>query len=70
MDEKGMGMKMGMKCACPHHKVVPLMIVLFGLTFLLRALGTITPDTAGVVWPILVIVAGFMKFSKGACKCC
>jgi hypothetical protein len=68
MGEKGMGK--GMKCGCPHHKVVPLMVVLFGLTFLLRAMGTITPETAGMIWPIVVIIAGGTKLFSNSCKCC
>ncbi len=62
----------GMKnmCACPHHRVLPVLVILFGLTFLLQAWNVVTPAFAMTVWPILVIVAGFMKLTKNMCKCC
>lgn len=61
---------MGPKCPCPHHKVVPGLVVLFGLLFLLHAYGTFSNQFVMVAWPVLVIVAGLMKMSTGMCKCC
>ncbi len=58
----------GKSCGCGHHKMMPTLIVLFGLVFLLQALGVLTDGFVGIVWPILVLVAGFMKM--GMCKCC
>jgi len=57
---------------CHHHKVMPILVILFGLTFLLGTWGTLSPDTVNIVWPILVIVAGLMKLAEksGMCKCC
>ena len=69
MDNMKEGMH-GNVCKCPHHKVVPLMIVLFGLTFFLSALGTITGETRNIIWPIVVIIAGGTKLFEGSCKCC
>lgn len=59
-------------CACPHHKVMPILVILFGLTFLLGALGVFTADFVGTVWPVIVIAAGLMKWMEksGMCKCC
>ncbi|MDO8486117.1 MAG: hypothetical protein Q7S77_00220 [Candidatus Staskawiczbacteria bacterium] len=59
-------------CKCPHHKVVPVLIILFGLTFLLEALGVLTAGFAGIVWPIIIIAGGLMKWmtKSGMCKCC
>ena len=59
-------------CQCHHHKVMPVLVVLFGLTFLLGTWGTLSSDTVNIVWPILVIAAGLMKLSSksGMCKCC
>jgi len=59
-------------CHCPHHKVMPVLVILFGLTFLLKALGVVTYDFAMITWPILVILAGLQKFAtkSGMCKCC
>ncbi len=62
------GMSGGM-CSCPHHKMVPLFIVLIGLIFLLEAMGTVTMAFANMAWPILVILIGLMKMTRGMCKC-
>lgn len=61
-------MKMGMKCGCPHHKVMPILVVLFGLDFLLLATGTLSAMFVSVSWPILVIIAGCLKLFR--CGCC
>jgi hypothetical protein len=70
--QNGKSMGMGMKCACPHHKVIPVLVILFGLTFLLEALGVVTMGFAMVVWPVLVIIGGATKLGNkmGMCKCC
>ena len=59
-----------MVCACPHHKVFPILIILLGLVFLLEALSILTPGFVAIVWPIIVIVAGGMKLMGKKCKCC
>jgi len=60
-------MKMGMACRCPHHKVMPILVILFGLDFLLGTVGTLTWGFVNVSWPILVILAGCMKLVKCGC---
>lgn len=60
----------GEGCKCPHHKMIPLLIVLFGLLFLLEALGWWGTRFVEVVWPILVILGGLQKMMGGKCKCC
>ena len=55
-------------CKCPHHKVVPVALILIGLGFLLQSLNILTASFVGLVWPILVIIIGFVKL--GGCKCC
>jgi len=57
-------------CKCMHHKVMPMLIILFGLTFLLKELGTLSVGTANIVWPVIVIVMGCKKLMAGSCKCC
>lgn len=59
-------------CKCPHHKVTPVLVVLFGLTFLLGTWGTLSWGAVNVIWPVLVILAGAMKLAEksGMCKCC
>jgi hypothetical protein len=63
------GMAGGM-CKCPHHKAIPLFIVLIGVVFLLQALGMITAQFAGIAWPVLIILIGLQKMFAGMCKCC
>lgn len=53
-------------CSCKHHKVVPILVILFGLAFLLEAFGALSMTVVNIVWPILVIIAGVAKL----CKCC
>ena len=57
-------------CPCPHHKVIPVLIVLFGLTFLLGQWGILTSGFVNTVWPILIIAGGIMKLTSKMCKCC
>ena len=59
-------------CKCPHHKVMPVLVILFGVTFLLGYWGTLSWGMVNTVWPILVILAGAMKLAdkSGMCKCC
>lgn len=63
-------MKEGAMCKCGHHKMGPLLVVLFGLDFLGGAMGWWGMGFVNVSWPILVIVAGAMKMMEGRCKCC
>jgi hypothetical protein len=57
-------------CRCGHHNAFPVLIVLFGLSFLLEAMGVMSSMTLGYVWPILVIIGGFAKMGGHMCKCC
>ena len=65
MDQQGM-----QKCGCPHHKIVPGLVVLFGLLFLLQAFGMVADRTVMIGWPVLVILAGLQKMFEAKCKCC
>lgn len=58
------------KCGCFHHKMGPLLVVLFGLLFLLGNLNLIAAGTVSITWPILVLIGGLIKLTKGMCKCC
>jgi len=51
---------------------MPVLVILFGLTFLLGAWGIFDKNSVNTIWPVLVIVAGFMKIGEksGMCKCC
>jgi len=63
-------MEEGKTCPCPCHKSVSLLVVLFGLTFLLGALNIFSSNLVAIIWPILVILAGAKMLFKGFCKCC
>jgi len=57
-------------CACPHHKMLPILVILFAILFLLGALQIVGDSLVAIVWPILVGIAGFTKLGEGKCKCC
>ena len=57
-------------CRCTHHKIGPILIILFGLGFLLEATGTLSALTLSYAWPMLVIVFGIMKLTGRKCGCC
>jgi len=62
-------MKMGKMCGCGCHKIMPILVILFGLDFLLGMVGTLTWGFVNVSWPVLVILAGCAMFFKGSCGC-
>ena len=59
----------GCGCGCMCHKIIPVLVILFGLDFLLGMLGVLTVSFVSVSWPILVILAGCVKMFKGSCRC-
>lgn len=59
----------GSGCRCPHHKVPSLLVTLFGLLFLLKALGAVSMELVDLLWPILVLLLGLTKLTSGKCKC-
>lgn len=58
----------GMVCKCPHHMMMPWLIILIGVDFLLGALGVLTWNFVDITWPILVIILGIGKLVR--CGCC
>ena len=60
----------GKMCGCPHHKMIPVFIVAFGLLFLFHELNVISSHALNIAWPIVVVLAGLQKMFKGVCKCC
>lgn len=53
-------------CFCHAGTWSGIGIVVFGLLFLLQNLGWLDTGIVGIVWPILVILAGLKFF----CRCC
>ena len=58
------------KCMCVHHRFTGVFVVLFALTFLLGNLQVLSEHTVGIVWPIIVGLAGLGKLFQVRCKCC
>ncbi|MDZ4260079.1 MAG: DUF5668 domain-containing protein [Candidatus Sungbacteria bacterium] len=57
-------------CQCLHHKTIPIIIIVFGVLFLLGALEVVSARIVSIAWPLLVIVGGCQKMMGGKCKCC
>ncbi|MGC9605257.1 MAG: hypothetical protein ABSF56_00655 [Minisyncoccia bacterium] len=55
-------------CKCPHHKVMPVAVVLIAVTVLLANFNVFSWYVADIIWPILLIVAVWPKLCR--CKCC
>jgi len=60
----------GEQCKCPCHKAIGVLVVAFGLTFLLGALNVLSPRVVGITWPVIIILAGLKSLCGGMCKCC
>lgn len=58
------------KCGCFCHCMTGALTILFGLTFLLGALGVLGAHVVQIIWPILVILFGLRLMCNKACKCC
>jgi hypothetical protein len=56
-------------CPCMHHRVMPILVILFGLTFLLQAFGVLSVAAVSYIWPVLAILGGVFKLYGGGCKC-
>ncbi len=60
----------GEGCSCPHHKAIPVFVILIAFAFLLSAWDLLAESTVAIIWPILLAAIGFTKLTKGKCKCC
>ncbi len=63
-------MQGGKKCGCPHHRMVPVFVILFGLLFLFNVLGLVSAYAVAITWPIIVIATGLTKLTSSRCRCC
>lgn len=61
-------MMQGKTCSCNHHKVMPTLVILFGLAFLLAEVNVLTWGFVNITWPILIIIFGITKLVR--CNCC
>jgi len=60
----------GKKCSCLHHEIIPIFLILIGLTFLLNAWAILSDAATAVIWPIILILIGFQKLMGLKCPCC
>ena len=60
----------GRVCGCPHHSIVPLLVIAFGAVFLLGQWNILTMAAVNTLWPIIVIAVGGMQLMSKKCKCC
>lgn len=60
----------GGMCGCGHHNIVPILMILFGTSFLLQYQGILTVEAVNIIWPILVGIAGVVKLTEDKCGCC
>jgi len=58
------------KCNCPHHKAIPVFIILIAVAFLLGQWEILDASQVGIIWPILLGAIGITKLMKGRCGCC
>ncbi len=58
-------------CKCTHHRVIPFLIVAFGVSFFMGFLGITSWDTVSILWPLLVVLGGLTMFidKSEMCKC-
>lgn len=57
-------------CHCNHHNIVPILVILFAVTFLFGYQGIFGAETVNTIWPILVGIGGVSKLSESKCGCC
>ena len=60
----------GKVCACPHHKMMPLAMIVAGLAVVGYAVNILTSMAVFLVLGIVLVVKGFMKLNTHKCKCC
>lgn len=60
----------GGMCGCGHHSIVPVLMILFAMSYLLEYQGILMPGSFSITWPILVGIAGISKLMAQSCKCC
>lgn len=57
-------------CNCPHHKAIPVFIILIAVTFLAGEWGMLSAASVAMIWPVLLGAIGVTKLMKGKCSCC
>jgi len=60
----------GKVCNCPHHKVIPIIVLLIGLVVLLSAFNIWSGQVETILIGVLILIVGFVKLKSASCKCC
>ncbi len=63
-------MKENNTCDCSHHSIIPILTILFAVTYLLGYQGFFDAQTVNIIWPILVGIGGVSKLTEDKCACC
>lgn len=57
-------------CSHDHHSILPILVILFAISFLLQYQGLLAEDSVNVIWPILVGIGGMVMLVDNKCDCC
>jgi len=57
-------------CTCTHHKLVPILALLFAILFLLHNCGYINDQFLSIAWPMLVGLGAISFLGEDECPCC
>lgn len=57
-------------CVCSHHSILPILVILFATSFLLKEQGLLAVESVNIFWPILVGIAGIVMLVEDKCDCC
>lgn len=58
------------RAMCCSKESISFLVIIMGIAFLLRGLGVLTEKFVDVLWPLLLILAGFSHMRKGHCAQC
>lgn len=57
-------------CGCPHHKVIPGLIVLTAIIILLGNFSVLSERVVNIAWPVILGLIGLQMMGENRCGCC
>jgi hypothetical protein len=57
-------------CMHEHHNILPILVILFATSFLLKEQGLLAAESVNIFWPILVGIGGIVMLIEDKCECC
>jgi hypothetical protein len=57
-------------CNHTHHSILPVLVILFAISFLLEYQGMLAAGSVNIIWPILVGIGGMVMLVEDKCDCC